>query len=178
MKNIIPIVVVLVVIIVGWNVFGKKSSSTGVNATSTGSLVDLGSMEQVSGVATALQDANAGIAYSFAVPEGASSSMSMQNTLVKVTVADAPYVSVYFSYNVGRDYTAQDYVTKVIAPKVKVVNAVGETMIGNTMWFKADSDKTDWHVASVADGKWLVVFESAKTNETDVEKTLSSFEAE
>jgi hypothetical protein len=178
MKNIIPIVIVLLVIIVGWNVFGKKSDSALTNATGTPSVADMGSMVPVMGEVRAAQDPAQAIAYSFMVPVEATTTTAMNGALVKVSEYEGSYASAYFSYNGGRGYTPADYVNKVIAPKVKVVNAVGETMIGNTIWFKAESEKTDWHVASLQDGKWLVVIESPKSESLDVERTLSSFEAQ
>lgn len=177
MKTFIPIIIGLVVIIAGWNLFGPKSTEKEIEVTAS-STVETTSMVMFNGEVASLVDPTQVVEYSFAIPEEATTELLSNNALVRVTNNSAPYASLYFSYNVGRNYTALDYINKVISPKVKVVNPLGEAMIGNTMWYKANSDHSEWHVAAINDGKWIVVVESPKDLSGDVQATLSTFIAQ
>lgn len=113
--------------------------------------------------------------YSINIPETSSTSVEMDNALVRVVDGATPYVTVYASYEGGRKYTPEKYLNEVIAPRVSVINSLGEVMIGNTMWYKGESEWSQWHIASVADGKWLVIVENKKVKSPLVEQTLTSF---
>lgn len=115
------------------------------------------------------------LAYSIDIPETASTSLEMDNALLRVIDGAIPYATVYTSYEGERKYTPEKYLNEVIAPRVSVINPLGEVMIGNTMWYKGESEWSQWYIAQVQDGKWLVIVENKKAQTPLVEQTLSSF---
>lgn len=116
------------------------------------------------------------VEYTFVVPETATTTLGMENALVKVTNEGLPFASVYFSYEGGRGYTAMDYINNVIAPNVSVIDPTGVVTLGETEWETAVSEGSEWHVASVLDGKWLVVVENRKSLHDAVEKLVTSLQ--
>jgi hypothetical protein len=113
--------------------------------------------------------------YSFDIPENATTSLGMDNALVKVTNQDGSLVAaVYFSYEGGRGYTPEEYIDNVIAPKVSVIETAGTSSLGEFVWREASSPSTEWHVGQVLNGNWLVVVENKKTDHGTVEKMLTN----
>lgn len=170
MKTYIPIVIGLLIIIAGGYMYSKKNATTPVKEMEV--KTEVATMKTFDGEVTVGTEK---LAYSFDVPETATTSVEMNNALVRITEGATPYATVYASYQGERKYTAEKYLNEVIAPHVSVITPTGEAMIGNTMWYKAESQGSQWHIATVGDGKWLVIVENRKTVNSLVENTLSSF---
>ncbi len=108
--------------------------------------------------------------YGFILQEGASTTVEQEGALVKVTDASSsPVVAMYFSYEGGRGYTPEDYITKNIVPHVSAVTSAGTTTLGMHEWTVAESEFSVWHVAKSDNGQWLIVAENRK----DVADTAS-----
>lgn len=103
------------------------------------------------------------IIYKMAIPETATSTTGMDGALVKITDEGSSFISMYFSYEGGRGYVAPDYINNVIAPRVPGVKIVGTSTIGLYTWTVAESEMSEWHVAQVGDGQWLLVVENKKS---------------
>lgn len=103
------------------------------------------------------------IIYKMDIPETATSTLAMDGALVKVMDNGTPFVSMYFSYEGGRGYIATDYINNVIAPRVPGVKIVGTSTVGLYTWTVAESQASEWHVAQVGDGQWLLVVENKKS---------------
>lgn len=114
------------------------------------------------------------ISYVLDIPEGATSTTTMDGALVKVTTGQTPYVSMYFSYEGSRGYMPTQYIKNVIAPRVPGVSVVGTTTVGSYTWMVAQSAGSEWHVAQVGDGQWLLVVENKRTLHDQVADTLDS----
>lgn len=110
------------------------------------------------------------LGYAFDMPEGATTTVERDGSIVKVTEEGNLLSAMYFSYEGGRGYSAEDYINNVIAPNVSMVTTVGTTTIGSADWVVAEGATSVWHVASVKGGEWLVVAESKKgSNEKALE---------
>jgi hypothetical protein len=171
MKRYIPVVIGLLIIISGGYMYSKKNTVAPVKE-------QMEVKEEVAAMKTFEGEVEGGaekLAYSFQIPETATTTVEMNKALVRVTDGATPYATVYTSFEGARKLTPEKYLNQVIAPRVAVINPVGEAMIGNTMWYKAESEGSQWSIASVADGKWLIVIENKKSLRNTVEKTLSSF---
>ena len=112
--------------------------------------------------------------YGFNIPETATATVTRDGTLIKVTDGGVALLAMYTSFEGARGYTPADYIVQNIVPKVRVVNDNGTTTIGSYDWTVVASEKTEWHVASVANGQWLVVVESSKG---DTEKVITLLES-
>lgn len=117
------------------------------------------------------------LGYSFSVPEVATTSVEMDGALIKVENGSNPYSTIYVSYEGARGYGPVDYIDSIVAPHVSVINVTDVVKIGGYDWQTAETEGSEWHIASPDNGKWLVVVENKKTNHADVEKTLESFSA-
>lgn len=115
--------------------------------------------------------------YSFQIPETGTSTLDMDNALIKVIDNDNPYATIYISYEGGRGFSPVDYIGQVIAPHVSVIDMGDVTKIGDHDWQTAETEGSEWHVASAANGQWLIVVENKKAVHTLVAKTLESFKA-
>jgi hypothetical protein len=118
------------------------------------------------------------IVYSFDVPESASSTTGMEGALVRVTDNDLPYATMYFSFEGGRGYMPEDYISNVIAPRVPSLAVTGTTTVGSRIWTIAESAASEWHVAQVGDGQWLLIVENKKALHDKMADTLSSIVTE
>lgn len=114
------------------------------------------------------------IVYNLDIPEQASTTLGMDGALVKVLTGATPYVSMYFSYEGGRGYMPTDYIKNVIAPHVNSVAIVGTTTIGSYTWTVAQSAASEWHVAQVGNGSWLLIVENKRALHDQVADTLDS----
>ncbi len=114
------------------------------------------------------------LVYSLDIPETATSTLDMNDALVKITDNGAAYISMYMSYEGGRGYSSLDYINNVIAPRVSTLSIVGTTTIAGGVWTVAQSANSEWHVGQVGDGQWLMVVESARANHDQVVETLDS----
>jgi hypothetical protein len=108
------------------------------------------------------------------IPETATSAVSMDDGLVKITDNGALYAAVYMSYEGGRGYSSLDYINNVIVPHVATLTLTGTTTIGETIWTTAASPNSEWHVGQVGDKQWLMVVESKKTLHTGIVEMLES----
>lgn len=116
--------------------------------------------------------------YSFDIPKEATTSISMDGALVHITEGDALYAAVYLSYEGGRGYMPEEYINRIVAPQVRALTPMGTSTIGSYSWMLAESANTEWHVAQVGDGQWLMVVENAKVNHDRVIEMLESLEVE
>lgn len=175
MKTYIPVVIGLLIILSGGYMYSKKNATAPVKEVMEVKTEELSAMSTYEGEVTRISNGENKLAYSFGIPEGATTNVEMNNALVRVMEGATPYATVYMSFEGARKYTPAKYFNDVIVPHVSVVVPKGEQMIGNTMWYVAESEASQWHIASVADGKWLVVVENRKAARDMVQKTLSSF---
>jgi hypothetical protein len=114
------------------------------------------------------------VSYTLAIPKTATSSIGMDGALVKIVDSGSPYVSMYFSFEGGRGYTARDYINNVIAPRVSGLTMGGTTTIGLSTWQVAQTAQSEWHVAQVGDGQWLLIVESKRALHDRAVETLDS----
>lgn len=175
-KNVtilIGLVVVIAVLFAG-NSFMKKSGKEKVSNKDTATSVAMKSFE------SKVLRGNAGenvLDYTVSIPETATTSLSMDGALLKVTDADNSLVYVYMSYEGARGYSALDYINNRIVPNVAVLEITSTSTIGGYEWQAAESEGSEWHVASVAGGKWLVVVENKKAVHDTANKVLESIVA-
>lgn len=171
-KVILLAVLVLVIVVAGGYFAMKKNPGTQKEA------ITKSSMRSFEGQVTRMFEGENKIVYSFDIPKDATTTVSMDEALVKVTTGTALYSAVYFSYEGGRGYSAEDYIKNVISPQVKVLAIVGTTTVGTRVWTLAESANSEWHVAQVGDGQWLMVVESPKVNHDDIISTLEGLKVE
>jgi hypothetical protein len=114
--------------------------------------------------------------YSFYVPDAATTTTLSDGALVHVKENGALYMAAYLSYEGGRGYVAEEYINRVIAPQVSVIESGATSTIGSYTWTVAESANTEWHVAQVGDGQWLMVVENPKKNHDRVLETLDGLE--
>lgn len=112
--------------------------------------------------------------YSFDIGEIATTTVGKDGALVTVTENGDTVTAVYFSYEGGRGYTPNDYITNVIVPNVKAVNETGTTTIGGYDWTTVESEWSVWHIAPSTNGQWLMVVENKKVYNDKAEMLLSS----
>lgn len=114
--------------------------------------------------------------YSFDIPKNATTAISMDGALVRVTEDGALYAAAYLSYEGGRGYMPEEYINRIIAPQVRALTPMATSTIGSYSWMLAESANTEWHVAQVGDGQWLMVVENSKINHDRAVETLKSLE--
>lgn len=102
--------------------------------------------------------------YSFDLPEGATTTVERDGSLIKVINQDSLVVAMYMSYEGGRGYSPADYIKNVIANSVPAITMTGTTTIGLYDWEVAESERSIWHVAKGGDGSWLMVVENKKAD--------------
>jgi hypothetical protein len=171
-KAILLAVVGLVVVVSGGYVYMKK------HAVAPKEAIVKSHMDSLEGQVMRMYEGENKVVYSFDVPEGSTSTVSMDGALIKVMTGSALYMATYFSYEGGRGYSAEDYIKNTIAPHVSTLAMVGTTTIGSRIWTVAESANTEWHVGQVGDGQWLMVVESPKANHEDIVNTLEDLKAE
>lgn len=116
--------------------------------------------------------------YGFDIPETASTTVDMDGALIRVTDASStPIITFYMSYEGGRGYTALDYLSEIVAPHVNVIDPTGTSSIGAYEWQLAETANSEWHIAQVDGGKWLIVAESKKSVHDQAERILESVNA-
>lgn len=117
-----------------------------------------------SGQVTRISEGENKAVYSFDIPAKATTTVSMDGALVRITEDGALYAAAYLSYEGARGYVAEEYINRVIAPQVHALTPMGTSTIGSYTWMLAESANTEWHVAQVGDGQWLMVVENPKVN--------------
>lgn len=182
-KNVIILIslVVLVAVLYGGSSLIKKS---GVNNPSIKNVESSLSMKSVVGQVVRVFEGENTLEYGFDIPETATTSLDMDGALIKVTdilvsqedgtEIPTPLTTLYISYEGARGYTPSDYISNIIAPHVSVINEVGTTTIGLYDWQVVESEASEWRIASVDSGKWLIVVENKKSVHDTVEKILES----
>ncbi|HEX8994114.1 MAG TPA: hypothetical protein VF803_02575, partial [Candidatus Paceibacterota bacterium] len=112
--------------------------------------------------------------YSIYIPKDATTTVGMNGALVRAYEGKNLYAAVYLSYEGERGYAPEEYINRIIAPQVHVLDEGATTTIGSYTWTTAESSGSEWHVAPVMDGTWLVVVESPKANHDRVVDTLDN----
>jgi hypothetical protein len=174
MKKYITIligVVVLFAVLYGGRFLMKDRNQADVTDVTSSVL-----MKSVTGQVMRMFEGEHVIDYSFKAPESSTTTVEMDGALVRVTDAMNPVVSIYFSYEGGRGYAPLDYIDNVIAPHVAIIEPTSTSTVGAYDWQGAESEGSEWHVAQVLGGQWLVVVENKKTEHDTVNEILSSFE--
>lgn len=113
------------------------------------------------------------VVYNLDIPEGATTTLGMNDALINIVSGTKPLAEMYFTYEGARGYSVRDYIDRVIAPQVKVT-VTGTTTIGSSMWTVAESLGSEWHVAQVGDGSWLLVVENKRDLHDDVMNMLDT----
>ena len=114
--------------------------------------------------------------YSLYIPEEATTTTSMDGALVRINEGKNLYMAAYLSYEGGRGYVAEEYINRIIAPQVHALVAGATSTIGAYTWMAAESANSEWHVAQVGDGQWLLVVENPKANHDRVMDSLEDLE--
>lgn len=132
-------------------------------------------MQRVTGEVKRFFEGDNVLRYAFDTDVQATTTSLMDGALIRVTREDGSLSSaVYFSYEGGRGYTAQDYIASVIVPQVSASAETGTTIVGVREWSGLASASTEWFVTPVLDGQWLIVVEAHKDNHTATLKLLES----
>lgn len=118
------------------------------------------------------------LAYSFDVPDYASSSTSSDGDMVRISSSTSTYAVVYFSRDGGRGLTPSSYISEIIAPHVSVINETGTSTVGAYEWQLADTAGSNWHITTINNGKWVVAIESKKVWGEEASKLVKSFRVE
>lgn len=176
MKTYITIligIVVLGAVVYGGYTFIKKDAKKSEIQTSEGVL-----MKSFKGEVSRFFEGENKIIYSFDIPKDATTTIGMDGALIKIVDGVNPYASIYISYEGGRGYTSLDYIYNIISPHVSVINPTGVSLIGQYEWQKAESEGSEWHIASLLNGEWLIVVENKKTAHDSVQGMLTSMKVE
>lgn len=112
--------------------------------------------------------------YGFNIPETAAAAVTMDGALVKVADMGKPVLAMYVSYEGERGYSPLDYVAHNIVPKVNGITQKENVMIGEYEWTVVESANSIWHIASVENGKWLIVAENTKAESESALPMLES----
>ena len=114
------------------------------------------------------------LSYSFEIPTTATTGTDMNGALIKVTDKTNPIASIYMSYEGARGYMPLDYIHEVVAPHVSVITTTGTSTIGSYDWTTAETTGSEWYIASVDNGNWLVVMEGKKASDLYVKHILET----
>lgn len=174
MKTYVPILIGIVVLgaaLYGGNTFMKKGGNDGLNTGDTKSEI---SMKSVVGQVVRAYEGDNVLEYGFNIPETATTSIDMDGALIKVLDNNAPTATLYMSYEGARGYTPLDYLSNKIAPHVSVINPTNIVSLGGYDWQMAESEGSEWYIASVASSSWLIVVENKKTNHDMAVKIVES----
>ncbi|MDB5260165.1 MAG: hypothetical protein JWN37_396 [Candidatus Nomurabacteria bacterium] len=174
--NIIIGIVIVLIIILGGVLIARRNSAANPVSNTNSNTVDTAGMQTYTGEITRTFEGDHTLKYSFLIPETATSTVSMNNALVKITDNKTSYATVYISYEGGRGYSPVDYIDKLIIPKVaSKVTITGSSTDNATV---AQSAGSEWHVIPAGNGEWLIVIESPKTASAQIQKMIDSFKAE
>lgn len=170
-KNITILIGVAVLLVVLYGAERLINKSDNDNVSDVTSEV---AMQSVTGQVLRVFEGDHIIDYGMDIPETATTSVSMEGALLRVTEEASPLVTIYFSYEGGRGYTPLDYINNKIAPQVSVIDPVGTTTIGGLDWQVAESDGSEWRIAQVMNGEWLIVTENRKDAHDVADSILNS----
>ncbi len=172
MKRYVPIIIGVVALCAVLYLGSNKMDSAEEIASEETSSSEVTS-KSFQGSFTKMYEGENTLQYGFDLAETATATISMDGALVKVTDSDMPVLAMYVSFEGGRGYTPADYITKNIVTKVSGVTMKESKTVGKYDWTVAESANSEWHVASVEGGKWLLVVENKKA---DSEKAMSVLE--
>lgn len=171
MKRYVPIVIgvlaLCAVLYVG-NEQMKKSNDLTVkeqNASSTTSF---------NGSITRVFEGDNVLEYGFNLPETATTTITNDGSLIKVSDNGSPVLAMYISFEGGRGYSPADYITNTIVPKVQAVTSKGMVTIGSHDWDVVESEWSVWHVTKTTNGNWLLVVENKKSDNEPANAILES----
>jgi hypothetical protein len=175
-KNVtilIGLVVIVAVLYVGNSFMSKGGSASGKNEDDKTSVA----MKSFVGQVVRVYEGDNVLEYGFDIPETATTTIDMDGALIRVIDQDAPLATMYMSYEGARGYSPVDYINNVIAPHVAVIDLTSTSTIGANVWQGAESSASEWHVASVLDGKWLIIVENKKSVKDTADQMLESVNA-
>lgn len=135
-------------------------------------------MQTISGTVSRFYEGENKVAYSFQIPDTATTSVEMDGALIRIWENGVAYANIYLSYEGGRGYGPIEYMGDIIAPSVPVINATGASTVGNYTWQTASSDGSEWHLAPIINDQWLVVVENKKSARDATQQLIGSFKAE
>jgi hypothetical protein len=173
MKTYVPIligIVVLAVALYGGNAFMKRGGRLAGVSDAKGQVA----MKPFVGQVVRVFEGDNVLEYSFDIPETATTSTDMDGALIHVVDTDGSMVSLYMSYEGARGYAPLDYISNTIASKVAVIDPMGTTTLGSYDWQVAESPASEWRVASVDSGKWLIVAENKKAVHDMADRVIES----
>lgn len=172
-KNVTILIglVVLVAVLYAGNSFMREGKGAFGSVKSEDTLLP---MKAVVGQVLRVYQGENVLEYGFDIPETATTSIEMDSALVRVIDNDTLLTSIYMSYEGARGYSALDYINTIIAPNVSVIDPTSTSTIGMYEWQAAESAGSEWHIASVNGGKWLIVVENKKSVKDKVEQILES----
>jgi hypothetical protein len=85
---------------------------------------------------------------------------------------------MYISYEGARGYSPIKYITNIVSPHVPSITPTGTSTIGAYDWVTADTPASEWFIASVANGKWLIIMEGKKASDANVKHILETIRLE
>lgn len=113
--------------------------------------------------------------YGFDLPEGATTTIEKDGALVKVVSASSvPLFEMYFSFEGGRGYSEEDYITNVIVPHVSLIGQTATATLGGHEFSVVESTYSVWRIAKSENGQWLMVIESRKADAGVVDPIVES----
>ncbi len=172
MKRYVPIIIGVVALCAVLYLGSGGSTSDEEKLANEESSVEVTS-KSFQGSLTKMFEGEHTLMYGLDLPETATATVSMDGALVKVSDSDMPVLAMYVSFEGGRGYSATDYITNNIIPKVSGVTIIEPKTVGEYEWTVAQSANSEWHVTSVENGKWLLVVENKKA---DSEKAMTVLE--
>ncbi len=158
MKRYVPIIIGVVALCAVLYLGSSKISSDEKNLANDEMKVSVTS-KSFQGTFTKLGNT---LEYGFDLPETATATVSMDGALIKVADMNSPVLAMYLSYEGDRGYLPADYITNKIMPKVPGITQMGQKMVGEYEWTVVESANSEWHVASIENGKWLLIVENTK----------------
>ena len=176
MKKYVPIIIGLVALCAVLYLGGSGSTDKEEKLAKEETSSEVTS-KSFQGSVTKMHEGEQKLAYGLDLEETATATVTMDGALVKVTDADMPVLAMYISYEGARGYTPADYIAKNIMTKVTGVTVKDTVTVGGNEWAVAESANSVWHVASVENGKWLIVAENKKIDSEKAAKVLESFVA-
>lgn len=158
MKRYVPIIIGVVALCAVLYLGSSKVSDDEVKLANDEIKIDISS-KNFQGSFTKMENT---LQYGFDIPETAAAAVTMDGALVKIADMGTPVLAMYVSYEGVRGYSPLDYAANNIAPKVSGVTQKENIMIGEYEWTVVESANSEWHIASVENGKWLLVVENTK----------------
>ena len=179
-NSVITWVVILAVILVAVGAFflsHKKTSQSDIAVNDTNT--DVSQMVEVSGATSQMFEGQNILSYSFYVPSGMTSSKGDDSQTVVIKGADGSQKAlVYFSYEGARGWTPEEYFNTIIAPKVPVEKATSTVHTGSYDWYHVETGTTEWNIAKIKGGEWLMMVESKKADSEAVTNIFKTLKAE